>query len=399
MWLITKRGMSVRELSSTERALLRKYTEADQLPPQELREAASLLREIRADEHWIVCDCAKPGPVLTVVLKDTGRLGIRNNHTSLPHAASCPWIKQETASADRPKRSGGAGLVQIDAKQPLSLHAEFSGTKGADSSQISRSATSGTGGSRNKRLLSLLFSLMDAAGLMEYDPASSKSLTEQFKRMREVTARYRLGAQISLGGYFDTHLTKKDLYKMAMRLKSMPAQGGRKVGLLLDLVDGIRGRSIHAGGGQELPFFGHVEHEGKADAPLLCLATVTTQTAESKFFELGHVAYVAVLNRKTLLPVFSDPERAALDALVGLLDWMHTKHKRRVILRRDVLVGGHVIELVGRDRIVLVDLMDNGLDDRDVVAEEDEAVRLSLAGQTIEELKRRVARLFLRDSE
>ncbi|ALN21708.1 MULTISPECIES: hypothetical protein [Ectopseudomonas] len=392
MWIIRKDGVSVRELSLEERALLHGFS-AGTLARREEELASRILRSVRSDGCWLSCDCIRPMPVMNVALRDTGTLVLRNNPGGSPHAANCPLIKQDSGHDDS-ERKKQPELVRISPDFPITLHVEFSGAEPRESPQISRSDASKTAWSQKKRILSLLFSLIESAGLHEYDPALPKTVTEQYARLREVAGRYRLANSVPLLGYFGSHISKKHLYEMALRLKSASQFGKyRRTGLLLDLVEGVSGRTIKLLDDKELGFFSHSEKSGTASGPLMALATVTTQAHNSGFYELGTVAALPVLSRRNLLPVAADCERSPLEEILPLLDWLLKKHSRRVVLRREMLNGGNEVELIGRDRIVRLDLTGETLASK--TEHPGDGILLTLADQPIDIFKKRIVRAFL----
>ncbi|HFL2837225.1 hypothetical protein ACR3H8_20715 [Pseudomonas aeruginosa] len=352
MWIITHDKQHVRELSVAERSLVVRHTEGS-LTRTEQADAASLLREIRKKSYWLGCDCvSKSMPIMNIALRDTGTLVVRNNASGPAHDPACPLLKQETD-----KSSGAARTEYVARVQPegvLSLHKDFP----SDSTSPGKTPT-GTGSvstGKRKKLLSLLLTVMESAGLHEFDPGNEKDLSAQFQRFREALWRFSLAPRVPVQSYSDTRIDRRRVVSLSMNLKESSSFGHhRKYGLMADVVSGTASRKISLLDGSELDFFGHIERWTDAPGPLMALATLTTQSARPNFFELGHVATIPVLSNKTLLPVSDGAERAHVESLLDLLRWLYGK-KVRVILRRPLFADSHFIDLQGRGRQLSVDL-------------------------------------------
>lgn len=384
MWIIRKNGGSVRELSVDERALLVQFADGS-CHGFAFDRASRLLRSVRQDNHWLACGCAKPAPTLNVAMRDTGQLVLRNNPTDAAHEESCPFAKMES-SGDSARRTA-APISRYLPDSEISLHDEFAAPAQAGGESPRAGGSKVGSQSRRKRQLSLLYTLIEAAGLHEYDPGSPKSISDQYQRLREVAGRYHLVGRVPL--QLDTHLDKRALTLMAQRLRESTFFGRhRRVGLLLDMIEKVAGRELVLHGGKTLDFHGHLERVGTTQGPLLALVTVTNQAQSARYFEVGNVGVISALSRSCLMPVLDEAERMPLGELTALLDWLYKKHQRRVVMRRDLFAGGACIELVGRDRSISVQLFGHPL-------VEDEDTLLLSDPTKIDVFKKRVVKAFL----
>ena len=395
MWIVTRAGNTVRELSILERSMIVSYAQSN-LRGHDQECAARMLRTIRTDGLWIGCDCASPMPLMNVALRDTGTLVLRNNPNGAAHADNCPLIKQEHDQENDSSTSSRA-VDRIAPDGHIALHSEFSAESAGKPQQISRSSAS-KNSPQKKKLLSLLLSVIESAGFHEYDPAHDKTVADQFQRLREALWRYHLGPGVPAQSFTDTRIDKRRIAGMAARLRATSAFGShRSYALMVDVVSGISGRNINLLPDGSLGFFGHVELWGSASGPKLAMATLTAQSASSRFYELGHIALIPVLSSKTFMPVQSDEERESLKAVIGIIDWMHHKHKARITIRRQLFSSLGLLDLQGRGRQLTIDLTAG----HPVGASPPSPSFLSIGecGGDIERLKRRIARYFLDDGE
>ncbi len=390
MWIIDRNGSSIRELSSAERSLIIGNTQ-NTLSPHDQERANRILREARRESHWLGCDCATPMPMMNVALRESGTLVLRNNPNGNAHFNDCQLTKQES-SAENDNYNSGHSVSRIAPDSHLALHSEFSEPSKGNTQQISRSSAT-VKAPQKKRLLSLLISSIEGAGLHEYDPGATKTITEQFQRLREVIWRYQLAPGVPAQSFTDTRIDKRRITGLAAKLRDTKSFGKhRKYGVMLDVVNNIKGRKIEPTTGEPLNFFGHVERWEFASGPILVMATLSTQSQTSTFFELGHVAMIPVLSSRSLIPVVSNGDRDKLNSLVGLIDWMYEKHKARITLRRQLFSPLHLIELQGRGKQLIVDLSDN---QTNIAAPSSAVIHLNESQGDIGLFKRKVARYFL----
>lgn len=359
MRIIEKNAALVRTLTPAEQALVQGFA-AGSLSGQQQLQANQWLMKVRAQGHWLACDCQPNAlPVMNVTLhSDTGTLFLKNNPGTAEHAADCVFIKdaREAGSAVNDPQELPAAWLAPDV--PLKLISEF-----RDPTQ-----GTGTGGSpaarrEQHRLLSLLLTWVEASGLNVYATHLKKSLTEQFADLRAVATRYPLVERVPASNYLETRIDMKHMMMLKARLKDSSVFGSqRRYGLLLDCVGEVKGRKVlNERSENGFDFQGHHLLWGgeRASGPLLALAIYSTTTAGSQFYELIHVATVPVLTRGHLFPVFRDEEREPLKALVALIDWMASKGVK-VVMRRPVIGGQVMDELLltsDRDRVLSVSLM------------------------------------------
>lgn len=393
MWIITHDKEHVRELSDAERNLVIRHSDGS-LRGAEQAHAARLLRDVRSASHWLGCDCAKPMPIMNIALRDTGTLVLRNNSTGAAHASTCPLIKQES-DADGGGRSRQEFVDRVQPESILSLHGDFASDSSSPGQAPSRTGLAAPA-RKKKKLLSLLMTVFEAAGLHEFDPANEKDLTTQFQRLREALWRFSLAPGVPAQSYSDSRIDKARLARLAKSLRESTSFGEhRKYGLMTDVVAGISARKIALQDGTEMGMFGHVERWDDAHGPMLVLATVATQTPKSGFFEIGKVASIPVLSGKTFLPVAGDAEREQIESLLDLLRWLYREHKIRVTLRRHLFGDDLVIDLQGRGRQLKVDLTAGGIPG---APPSPSILSLDDFGGDMSQLKRKVSGFFRKDS-
>src|SRR5690606_1728914 len=161
------------------------------------------------------------------------------------------------------------------------------------------------------------------------------------------------------------------LFYMAKRLRESTDFGtNRKVGLMMDVIAGTASRTIKLSNGDDLDFFGSVERNLATNNPSLALATVTTQQAGSKFFELGQLAIAPVASRRVMFPVGAGEDSKDVVQILDLLDWLQGQGVRVVAVRYlFTSEGGSLIELRHTQKIVTVNLAEGqpkqGFDDVD----------------------------------
>jgi hypothetical protein len=359
MRIIEKNGALVRTLTPAEQALVQGFA-AGSLSGQQQLQANQWLMKVRAQGHWLACDCQPNAlPVMNVTLhSDTGTLFLKNNPGTAEHAADCVFIKDAREAGSTAADAQELPAAWLAPDVPLKLISEFRDpTQGV-----------GTGGSpaarrEQHRLLSLLLTWVEASGLNVYATHLKKSLTEQFADLRAVATRYPLVERVPASNYLETRIDMKHMMMLKARLKDSSVFGSqRRYGLLLDCVGEVKGRKVlNERSENGFDFQGHHLLWGgeKASGPLLALAIYSTTTAGSQYYELIHVATVPVLTRGHLFPVFRDEEREPLKALVALIDWMASKGVK-VVMRRPVIGGQIMDELVltsDRDRVLSVSLM------------------------------------------
>lgn len=367
MWIIDKANrQQVRSLTTGEVELLEKFVE-DALGGQAAERANALLRGIRRDHQWLGCNCAKPMPVLHVALLDTGKLSLKNNQHGALHRATCVF-RHENTSGKNEKRASSNTLDPIDPSSHIALHSEFSETSRGEVGKISRSSASRTERSQN-RLIALLWSLCESAGLTAWSPVQRKTVSEQFAALRAASKRYTLSPGIPMEAYLDTRMTKQRLVAMSKRLRESKQFGHhRRVGLLLDVLDSVQGREVTLFDGDTVDFFGHLERQHRLSSPLLALATVTASRAHSNFYELGHIAALPVLSKTELFPVMNAEDRAYVAEIFRLLEWLFKARAIEVsaLRRLSALPGEESLELRSRHLILHVDLATTALSEGEI---------------------------------
>lgn len=355
MRLISKRREHVRSLSPDECDLVKRYS-AQEVSGLEVDRANRLLRQARMDNHWVECDCVNPAPVMHVRLEDNGKLVLSNNPSTHEHAIGCACGKAAGAKGLR-SPSSKPETARFDRNDQIALHVEFSGItplqETQNSSRSAKAITAPTG--PKKPVLSLLLTLCDDAGLNVYNPARPVSLSAQFQNIRDAADRFTLAQGIPLSSAMDTRIDMRRMIQLGKRLKAMGHRRGRITGLLFDRVKGFEARTLTLTDGKAMGFFGHVEKTSALPAPLLAMATVTTQTPGGTFFELGHVAMMPSVSGSNLFPVGSAFERELVLALMGLCDWMLKKNVC-VSIHRHLLTDDSYPALVLRSRDRLLEL-------------------------------------------
>jgi len=390
MLVITKNRKMVRSLSEHERDLLARYCD-QRLMSVENERASRILREIRHNDHWLVCDCMTPGPTLHVALVDNGKLFLRNNQSSANHKDDCSFGRSASGSASE-RTDNRPGYLRFDHSDLISLHAEFAGSAGAGKSKPFYAE-----GTPKKAILSLLFTLLDDAGLTVYDPSAPLGLSEQFARIRAAAGRYTLAQNIALSSAMDTRISVGRMISLGKRLSGLAPKGARPTGLLFDRIDGIKARDLSLSDGKTIPIFGHVERLGTVSGPLLAMATVTTQTPSSSFFELGHVALIPSVSPRHLFPVSSEVERQAVTQIMGLLDWMHGKGVT-VTMHRHLFASDRQpgVVLKGREKVVSIFVHEGDLvplDDGEQIELENTLILNEATDLAV--IKRRIAGMFM----
>lgn len=391
MWIVDKQLRTVRSLSGDEAALLTRFVENSNVG-RDVERANSIIRAIRADNHWLACACAKPVPVMHIALLDSGRLVIRNNPDGAPHAGDCKFAR-EMARLGGSSPATGQDVTRIGIDGHIALHAEFSSSSRGNPSQISRSGAIGNG--PRKRVLSLLLSLIEASGLNRYDPSVPRTLSEQFAALRQAADAMTIHPGLPLGRFFDTRINQGRLIGMAKRLRETTDFGqARRIALLADLVEGIAGREILLSDSERIGFFGHVERRGAATAPSLALATVTTQQPGLRFYELGQVAAVPVASKRTLFPIHAMEQREHVLQILGLLDWLQRKGVPVVAVRKLFAAGSdHEIELRHKMKIVVIDLT-QGIEPPAPTGHQTDRIMLSQYPD-IDVMKRHLVKIFM----
>jgi len=392
MWIVDKRMQTVRTLGPDELALVTSFVEHTNRG-QDVERANALLRGIRTDGYWLACDCNMPAPVMNVALLDSGRLVIRNNPDGHSHKEICPFAKDDSAGENQQKQSGhNIGRIGLDGH--IALHVEFSGGSKGDVRQISKNGAISS--SPKKKVLSVLLTLMEQAGLTRYDPTNGPSLTEQFAALRQAADRMTLHPGIPLGRYFDSRLNNQRLVAMSKRLREdIDFGSSRKVGLLVDIIDSIHGREITVSGGDSLHFFGRVERAAPVTSPSLALATVTSQQQGLRFFELGQVASVPVASKRILFPLHSGEQRESILDLFSLLEWLSKKGVNVIAARHPFAVGrDHLIELRHRNKMLTLDLTE-GLGGQAIESIEQPNIIALSQYRDISAMKRHIAGAFM----
>lgn len=398
MWVVDRQLKGVRTLSNDEVALITAYVES-QVAGIDVERSSSLLRRIRADKHWLTCGCSHPAPVMHIALLDTGRLVVRNNRDGPEHAQGCEFARQIASNAT-PDSSKGQVVARQQPDDVIRLHAEF--TSGDSGKGATRAGSSKSSAPAKKRLLSLLLSLMDMAGLNRYDPANPQNVGLQFKAMRDAAETLTVHPGIPLSRFFDSRIRKDRLFFMAKRLRESNDFGtSRRVGLMLDVIAGTSGRTIHLGQDEEISFFGSVERSLPIQNPSLALATVATQQPGSKFYELAQLATVPVVSRRVMFPVGKDESPQDVAKVLDLLDWLQGKGVRVVAVRYLFTnEGGSLIELRHAQKIVTLNLAEGqpqgDYDDEDAIPQ----LVLERANyRDMDTMKRHIAKVFLNQRE
>ena len=211
---------------------------------------------------------------------------------------------------------------------------------------------------RGRRVLALLLSMIERAGVSIYDPSKPIAISSQYAALRDSAMEFSMAGGTPFGGWLDTHIEPIRLFAMAKRLRAEPHQAAvLKWGAMLDVVDQIGARSITSGGGHIMPFYGRYECQFRSDSPTLALVTIA-ELDRPGYFELCHVAAVPVLSKANFFPVVSAAERAPLKELFGLVDWIYKTSGKPLILRRNIFdpVTNHLIELRSNKVQFFIDL-------------------------------------------
>lgn len=388
MQIVDRNRALVRSLGTAERALLIGYSE-HRLQGHDSELANRLLRSIRNENHWLLCDCSTPRPVMHVALMDNGKLVLRNNPGTADHIESCPCGRDDHAAGSGVNKQ--LKTKRYDLSDRISLHSEFARGAGAGKAQPAKAPA----GAPSKPVLSLLLTLCDDAGLNTYNPAHPLSLTEQFQRIRDAASRYTLANGMPLQTAMDTEISTRRMISLGKRITDLRGTETRPMGLLFDRVMGAKARKLLLHNDKTLDFFGHVERFGPLSPPLLAMATVSTEDARSRFFKAGHVALCSSVNERLLFPVGSEIERKLIAELVGLVNWMHAKGTSVTIQRHLFAAAGMpVIVLRGRVRVLSVIIEEGTLgDDHPAPISPDSIVYRD--GEDIAAFKKRVAGAML----
>lgn len=355
MRIIDRSLQTVRQLSVVEQESLRLFVTGKSGPPE-------ILSRVRQKQHWLACDCRSPAPVMHVALRDSGRVMLKNNPDGADHLQDCPFGRDSGDEANR-KRQSSQFLERMPGDGHVALHSEFQGTGKGDGRQISRSDALTK--SRPKAILSLLLTLMELAELDSYCPARPVQLTDQYAALRNAASRFVVRPGIPLAHLMDTRITKQRLVAMAKRLRETDQFGSsRRYGLLLDVISKTGPRQFILDDGVELDFFGNAEALHGRSTPLLTMATLTTQTHGSNYYQLGKAAFVPVLSGHHLFPVVDDADRSNISEVFGLLRWVYDKKQISVTASRSLFQAGagYGISLRRGAQLLEVDLNPSLLD-------------------------------------
>lgn len=380
MRIIDRSLKHVRDLSVVEMEGLRLFVTGKAGAP-------ALLSRVRQDGHWLSCECQQPGPVMHVARRDDGSVSLKNNPDGREHAPGCQFDRS-TAESGTKRTTPGHELARVPIGSHAALHSEFHGTGKGIGGQISRSATLD---SRHRNsLLSMLMTLIELAELGVYSPARPLTLGEQFAAIRHAAARFTIHPGIPMDHVFDTRISKARLVAMAKRLRDVDGFGkSRRYGLLADVIKSTGPRNLVIDDDVQIDFFGNVESLHGKKAPLLTLATVTTQEINSNFYQLGKVAFVPVLSPHHLFPVVNESDRDVVSEVFGLLRWLDTKKQIQTVATRDVYQegAGYVMTIRTGGLLFELDLNPSSLDGPSPSAS---VLSLSELG-SLEALKKRIA--------
>ena len=385
MRVIDRSLNSIRELSVVEQEELRLFVTGKAGPPQ-------LLSRIRLKGYWIACGCQQPSPVMHVALRDDGVISLKNNPDGFSHAPGCHFMRSSSENANR-KHVAGRIADRVSLGGHIALHSEFHATTKGLTGQISRSATPSA--CQKNVILSMLLTLIEMAELGVYCPARPALLSEQFATIRHAASRFVLHPGIPLEHVLDTRITKARLVALAKRLRELDAfEGARRCGLLLDVIKSSGPRHLGIDDDNEISFFGNAEVLHGKSAPMLALATVTTQETNSAFYQLGKVAFVPVLSAHHLFPVVDDADRQVVGEIFGLLRWLHSKKEIQVTASRDVFQegSGYGLTLRARGHLLEVDLNPSIIDGP---SPRETALSLSELG-SLDALKKRIAGVIIK---
>ncbi|MEH6688700.1 MAG: hypothetical protein V7693_15740 [Halopseudomonas sabulinigri] len=396
MLIVTRTRQHVRSLSADEKSLVHGFCDQS-LSGRDTERANRLLRQIRQEDSWLVCDCVAPAPVMHVALLDSGRLVLRNNPGNDAHAPGCICGKSVQSGNRTVQYASTHSTVRFDSSDQIALHVEFSSTETLQTPQISRSSANAKTGPK-KPILSLLLTLCDDARLNDYNPAHKLSVSEQFARIRQVSERYSLAQGIPLSNAMDTKIDMPRMIQLGKRLAGYEKAATRPMGLLFDRVNGAKSRKLSLLDGKSMGFFGHVERYGPISEPMLAMATVTNQQPGSKFFELGHVALIPSVSDRLLFPVGSKVERELVAQLIGLLDWLQGKGVT-VTLHRHLFAGDDQpkLQLKGRGRVLSILLREGGVSDPHPSPPSPDLLTV-VSAEEFTSIKRKVAGIFMSDT-
>ena len=347
MFVVNRKLGTVRKLNDVEKLALLEFQRTG-----ESAGATTLLRNVHRDSYWIACDCVEPRPVLNIALLEGGRYVLRNNPTCEGHALTCSFIKAETSVLALPRPSSNLVIERIHPETFIPLHVKRS--------------TQGTGVSasgKGRRLLALLLSMIERAGICIYDPSKPVTISSQYAALRDSAMEFSMAGGTPFGGWLDTHIEPQRLVSMAKRLRAVHRQSAvLKWGAMLDVVGQIGTRSITSSGGHVMPFYGRYESQFRSDSPTLALVTIA-ELDRPGYFELCHVASMPVLSKSNLFPVVSAAERAPLKELFSIADWIYKTSGKPLILRRNIFdpVAPHLIELRSNKVQVVIDLSSDPL--------------------------------------
>ncbi|MCF6783705.1 hypothetical protein [Stutzerimonas stutzeri] len=385
MRIVDRSLICVRELSVVEHEELRLFVLGKAGPPP-------LLSRVREKGFWFACDCRQPNPVMHVARRDDGVVSLKNNPEGFDHAPGCSFMRSPTDSANR-RQASSRFSGRIVAGSHVALHSEFQANSKGLPSQISRSATPVS--SQKNVLLSMLLTLIEIAELGVYCPARPVLLSQQFAAIRHAASRFTIHPGIPLEHVLDTRITKARLVALAKKLRELGGFGkSRRCGLLLDVIKSAGPRHLALEDGSEISFFGNAEALHGKSPPMLTLATVTTQDADSAFYQLGKVAFVPVLSANQLFPVVDDPDREVVAEIFGLLRWLHTKKDIQVTAFRDVFQegSGHGLSLRSKGQLLEIDLNPSIIDG---LSPRETTLSLSELG-SLDALKKRIAGVLIK---
>lgn len=386
MRIIDRSLQTVRNLSVIEEEELRMFMAGKAGAP-------SLLARARLKRYWLACDCRLPAPVMHVALRDDGAVVLKNNPDGEDHAPGCQFMRPANDNTNSQKViSHSIGRVMLGGH--TALHSEFQGTGRGNTPQISRSAQFSA--SHTKALLSMLLTLIEVSELGVYCPARPMTLGDQYAAIRHAAGRFVLHPSIPMDHVLDTRITKQRLVAMAKKLRETSAFGqSRRYGLLMDVIKATGPRRLVLDDGDELDFFGNAEALHGRSTPALALATVTTQSAGSGYFQLGKVAFVPVLSPHHLFPVVDDSDREVVGELFGLLRWLHSKKQIRATASRDIFQVGAGYGLIVRSGAQLLEL-DLNPSPLDGAPPPNQGVLSLSALGSLDALKKRVAGMIIK---
>ncbi|MBA1280408.1 hypothetical protein [Stutzerimonas stutzeri] len=319
-------------------------------------------------------------------------MALKNNKTSADHAPGCPFTQVPTSNI-APSAESGHSPTRIRLGGHVALHSEFQSESKGIARQISRS--SAISSPHRNGLLSMLMSLAELAELGVYCPARPVPLGDQYAALRHAASRFVLHPGIPLDHVLDTRISAARLVRMAKRLREMAGFGeSRRYGLLMDVIKSTSSRRLITEDGAEMDFFGNAEALHGRRAPLLTLATVTTEKANSGYYQLGKAAYIPVLSPHHLFPVVDDLDRETVNEVFALMRWLHAKKQIQATASRDIFQAGAGYGMLIRSggQLVEVDLNPSILDGP---APRETVLSLSAMG-SIETLKKRLIVMLIK---